>query len=403
MKLTTDEKGRNFLYPFLLISSLFFLWGFSHSILDVLNKHFQDALHLSKSDSAWIQAVVYGGYGLCALPAGWVISRWGYRCGVLMGLMFFGVGALLFVPGSQLNSFPFFLMSLFIIGCGLTFLETSANPYTTVLGSAKDAERRINLSQSLNGLGWILGPIVGGWFLFTDDKTQADLATPYMLLGAVVLAIALLFSRVHLPELGAISLTKSPQQFSHTPWDLFRQRSFVLGWLALFFYVAAQTGINSFFINYAHETTAMTEQSAANYLGFGGMGLFLLGRVVGSWLMQYWRAERLLLLCAIGALIGVFVSIISPNQIGFYALFGVYLCESIMFPTIFALAIRNLGTQTKLAASLLIMSIVGGALAPWLMGTIADNSTMALGFFVPWCCFAVILGYSLWTVRNNKQ
>lgn len=158
--------GHNYLWPFILVTTLFFLWGFAHSILDVLNKHFQETLHIDKTQSALVQAVVYGGYFLMALPAGWIIRRFGYRTGVIAGLMLYGVGALLFIPGGSIQSFPFFLLSLFIIGCGLTCLETAANPYVTVLGDSEGAEQRINLSQSFNGLGWIVGPLVGGYFAF---------------------------------------------------------------------------------------------------------------------------------------------------------------------------------------------------------------------------------------------
>lgn len=180
MKLVSTRDGRNFLLPFLLITSLFLLWGVAHSILDVLNKYFQDALQLTKAHSAMIQAVVYGGYFLMALPAGYVIERWGYRAGVLTGLVLYGIGALLFIPGGEIMSFNFFLFSLFVIGCGLTFLETSANPYVTVLGDPENAERRINFSQSFNGLGWILGPLIGGLFLSptTDNRPTSPYPMP---------------------------------------------------------------------------------------------------------------------------------------------------------------------------------------------------------------------------------
>ena len=171
VKLVQTRDGKNFLLPFILITSLFFLWGFAHSILDVLNKHFQDALGITKTRSALIQAVVYGGYFLMALPAGNIIRRYGYRAGVLTGLLLYGIGALLFIPGERIMSFEFFLFSLFIIGCGLTCLETAANPYVTVLGEPESAERRINLAQSFNGLGWICGPLyraAGGSFLLPD-------------------------------------------------------------------------------------------------------------------------------------------------------------------------------------------------------------------------------------------
>lgn len=415
MKLVTTRDGRNYLVPFLLVTSLFFLWGFAHSILDVLNKFFQNEMHLTKTQSAFIQVVVYGGYFLMALPAGAVIRRWGYRAGVLTGLFLYGIGALLFIPGAEIMAFPFFLFSLFVIGCGLTFLETSANPYVTVLGDAEASEQRINFSQSFNGLGWILGPLAGGWFLFSQDNSP-NIALPYAIIGLVVLLIGGVFCFVRLPE---IKDTVSPEEVSghqDDPRDenrdlstttvessstlseiriLSRKSVFVFGWVALFLYVAAQTGVNSFFINYATEHIAITDSMAATLLSFGGMGLFMLGRLGGSWAMGRIRAERLLAILAIIATLATSAVVLAPGGLGFVALLVVYLCESIMFPTIFALALRGLGAHTKIASSLLIMSIVGGAVAPLLMGIVADGHSMALGFVVPLVCFVVIAAYAV--------
>lgn len=415
MKLVTTRDGRNYLVPFLLVTSLFFLWGFAHSILDVLNKFFQNEMHLTKTQSAFIQVVVYGGYFLMALPAGAVIRRWGYRAGVLTGLFLYGIGALLFIPGAEIMAFPFFLFSLFVIGCGLTFLETSANPYVTVLGDAEASEQRINFSQSFNGLGWILGPLVGGWFLFSQENSP-NIALPYAIIGLVVLLIGGVFCFVRLPE---IKDTVSPEEVSghqDDPRDenrdlstttvessstlseiriLSRKSAFVFGWIALFLYVAAQTGVNSFFINYATEHIAITDSMAATLLSFGGMGLFMLGRLGGSWAMGRIRAERLLAILAIIATLATSAVVLAPGGLGFAALLVVYLCESIMFPTIFALALRGLGAHTKIASSLLIMSIVGGAVAPLLMGIVADGHSMALGFVVPLVCFVVIAAYAI--------
>ncbi len=406
MKIVTTHDGRNYLVPFLLVTSLFFLWGFAHSILDVLNKFFQNELHLTKTQSAFIQVVVYGGYFLMALPAGAVIRRWGYRAGVLTGLFLYGLGALLFIPGATIMSFPFFLFSLFVIGCGLTFLETSANPYVTVLGDANSSEQRINFSQSFNGLGWILGPLVGGWCLFAQGDSP-NISLPYATIGIVVLLIGLVFYFVRLPEIKEIpandhsplSEEDAPSDSSPSTWAeicyLSRKGAFVFGWIALFLYVAAQTGINSFFINYATEHIAITDSTAATLLSFGGMGLFMLGRLGGSWAMGQIRAERLLAILAIIATLATSVVVFVPNTLGFIALLVVYLCESIMFPTLFALALRGLGAHTKIASSLLIMSIVGGAVAPLLMGIVADGHSTALGFIIPLICFIVIAAYAV--------
>lgn len=395
--------GTSLLVPFILITSLFFLWGFAHSILDVLNKHFQDALGITKTKSALVQAVVYGGYFLMALPAGAIIKRWGYRIGVLTGLLLYGVGALLFIPGGSLQSFGFFLFSLFVIGCGLTCLETAANPYVTVLGEPAAAERRINLAQAFNGLGWICGPLVGGFFLFAENS-ESNISLPYAIIGVVVLLVALVFSRIRLPEIN-LQVTKVPEKKAtgeNHRTDLWKQRNFTYGLITLFLYVAAQTGINSFFINYATEQAGISAHEASIWLSFGGMGLFMLGRMGGSWLMGYLRPEKLLALCAGGATLAMLAVICMSGSMGLSGFFLCFLCESIMFPTIFALAIRGLDEQTKRASSYLIMSIVGGAVAPVLMGYIADTTSMALSFVVPLVCFVEIGCFAIGYRRVNK-
>ncbi len=388
--LVRTKEGRSFLLPFILITSLFFLWGFAHSILDVLNKHFQDTMEITRTRSALIQAVVYGGYFIMALPAGNIIRRFGYRAGVLTGLVLYGVGALLFIPGGRIGSFEFFLFSLFVIGCGLTCLETAANPYVTVLGDPEGSERRLNLAQSFNGLGWICGPLVGGFFLFAGG---GDVSTPYAIIGCIVLAVALVFARVKLPEIGDTPAPRMKEESTDSR-GLWKEGTFTFGLVALFLYVAAQTGINSFFINYATETAGISAHEASVWLSFGGMGLFMAGRMGGSWLMRSVRAEKVLTACAVGAVASMAAVILLPGKAGWYGLLCCFLCESIMFPTIFALALRKTGSNTKRASSFLIMSIVGGAIAPILMGAIADTSSMAAGFSVPLVCFVVIAVYA---------
>lgn len=411
-KLVKMKDGTSYLVPFLLITSLFFLWGFAHSILDVLNKYFQDAMEITKTRSALIQVMVYGGYFLMAIPAGKIIRKYGYRTGVIIGLLLYGFGALLFIPGSRLMSFEFFLFSLFIVGCGLTCLETAANPYVTVLGEPDAAERRINLAQSFNGFGWICGPLVGGFFLFANED-EVNIAAPYAIIGVVVLLVALLFSRVKLPEVGVVSeaekssssekLQVSSERMKHVASEakkqadrsLWKISTFTVGLVALFLYVAAQTGINSFFINYMTENAGVSAHEASLWLSFGGMGLFMAGRMGGSWLMTYLHPEDVLALCGIGALLAMLGVIFLSGEYGRYCFFLCFACESIMFPTIFALAIRETSALTKQASSYLIMSIVGGAVAPVLMGLIGDHLSMQVAFVIPLVCFIVIGGYAI--------
>lgn len=377
---------RKYLVPFALVASLFFCWGFAHSILDVLNKHFQNMLEISKTRSALVQATVYGGYFIMAIPAGGIIRKWGYKAGVITGLILYGIGALLFMPGERMMSFEFFLLCLFIIGCGLTCLETAANPYVTVLGEPETAASRLNLAQSLNGLGWIVGPLAGGLIIFGD---LGSVALPYAAIGIAVLIIAIIFSRMQLPEI--VENTVSEKAGID---KLSKSVSFLFGLVALFAYVAAQTGVNSFFINYVTEVSStITNQQAALMLSFGGMGLFLIGRLIGTWLMNYLPAPRLLLICALGATLCM-IGVIYGGTIGLISLIVTYLFESIMFPTIFALALQGLSSSaTKCGSSYLIMTIVGGAIAPILMGYIGETN-MTIGFIIPLVCYIVVAIYA---------
>ena len=262
----------------------------------------------------------------------------------------------MFIPGSEINSFYFFVLSLFVIGCGLTCLETSANPYTTVLGHPDKAESRINLSQSLNGIGWIVGPLVGGQLLFSG----VNIAIPYALVGIFVLSVALILSRITLPDPRRAHEADTNEKIEEKPM---KAMAFAFGMLTLFLYVAAQTGVNSFFINYAEEHS-YREADCQSVSRFGGMGLFFIGRLAGGVAMNYVQPKRVLLGCAILAFIATLVVVLCSGRISLIAFFALYLGESIMFPTIFSLALRDAGTQTKLASSLLIMTIVGGAIAP---------------------------------------
>lgn len=391
---------QGFMVPFVLITSLFFLWGFAHGCLDVLNKHFQELLSMSKARSAFVQFVFYGGYFFMAIPAGILMQKVGYKKGIIFGLLLFAAGAFLMLPATFIQTFGSFLLCLFIIACGLTCLETAANPYTTVLGPPEYGERRINFSQSFNGLGWIAGPLVGGMLIFSANGNGANkfssIALPYMLIGTLVLIVAILFWRIRFPELKE----ESENDEKTSPGglkDLFKYPHFVLAVVAQFLYVAAQTGINSFFINYVtEEIPSLTNQQAAQILGFGGMGLFWLGRFTGSTIfMRVVRPNRLLAFYATANVITMALVVAGLGWTSVVALFSTYFFMSVMFPTIFALGIKGLGPLTKKGSSLLVMSIVGGALIPVLMGYIADISTMALGFIVPLVCFAFIVYYGI--------
>lgn len=388
----TPLVGEQYIVPFVLIISLFFLWGFAHAILDVLNKHFQELLHINKSVSALIQAMMYMGYFVMAVPAGLFISRFGYRRGVVFGLVLYGIGSLLFIPGQEWMSYRMFLFALFVIGCGLTFLETAANPYATELGPRETAASRLNFAQSFNGLGCICAPILTGLLLFSEDggSGSGNVALPYACMGVVVLLVAVVFSRVRLPE---IVHAEEVDAEGHKV-GLWKHKLFVFGLLALFAYEIGEISINSFFINYVLEQGWMNARMASLVLSFGGLSLFMLGRFIGSWIMRRVRAEKMLFVCASGVVVTMVVVLLDLGYVSLLALLLTYAFEAIMFPTIFALSLRGLGSNTKRASSFLMMSPVGGVVGPLLMGLVADYTSMVTAFVVPLVAYVVVWFYA---------
>lgn len=392
--------SKQYTLPFILVTSLFFLWGFAHAILDVLNKHFQEVLNITKTHSAFIQVTMYMGYFIMAIPAGLFINRFGYRKGVVFGLLLYGLGAFLFIPGQYYVSFNAFLFALFVIGCGLTFLETAANPYVTELGAKETAASRLNFAQSFNGLGCICAPILTGLLLFSDDsQPTGNVALPYACMGVVVLLVAIVFMRVRLPEIK--HQTEVDSQGHRV--GLWSHKLFIFGLIALFAYEVSEISINSFFINYVVEQGWMNARRASLILSFGGLSLFMAGRFIGSWIMQRISAERMLLYCSIGTVLTTTLILCDLGIISLIALLCGYAFEAIMFPTIFALSLRGLGSHTKRASSFLMMSPVGGVVGPLLMGYVADiTSSMVMSFIVPWIAYAVVLMYACRIVLGKE-
>ncbi len=386
------SQGKKLLFPFILVTSLFFLWGFAYGLLDVLNKHFQEALNITKGRSTLLQAAYFGAYFLMALPAGMIMKKYGYKFGIIMGLLLYAAGAFLFYPSASMKSFEFFLVALFIIASGLTCLETAANPYITVLGPPSSSEFRLNLSQSFNGVGSFIGPIIGGQLFFSttngaDNGDLSNVMSVYLIIGTVVLAIAFLFFKTYLPEIRSEE-NKSVKTTDSQP--LFGYAHFKWAVVAQFFYVAAQVCVGALFINYVTEYwKGMNNKDAANLLSIGLL-LFTLGRFTGTALMKKIRPAVLLSVYAIVNIVLCGIVVLFPGTAAVFALMLVFFFMSIMFPTIFALGVKDVGDHTKEASSFIIMSIVGGALVPPLMGMISNTST-ALSFVVPLVCFIVVL------------
>ena len=397
--LFSAPDGKSYLIPFILITSLFLLWGFAHGLLDVLNKHFQGVFTMTKAESGLVQFSTYIAYFLMALPAGLFMKRFGYKKGIILGLCLFAVGAFAFIPAAYLHSaFPF-LVALFVIASGLCILETAANPYSTILGPEEAGAQRLNLSQSFNGLGWILGPLVGGMLIFGGAEDDPfTLTKPYILVGSVVLLVAVLFFFTKLPEVQMEEEADRDEGGNVSVPDtvsMWRHPQFVRAIIAQFCYCAAQTGIFSFFINYVTEADAsMTNIEASRILAFGGMALFMIGRLSGSFTMKWMSPSRLLTWFALADVVCMALVVISVGTISLYALYLSFFFMSIMFPTIFALGLEGMGSYTKKASSYIVMGVAGGAFAPMLMGYIgADN--MAIGFVIPLLAFLYILYFAL--------
>jgi FHS family L-fucose permease-like MFS transporter len=353
-----------------------------------------------------VQFANYLAYFLMAIPAGLLARKFGYKGGIITGLILIASGAFWFIPATHIGTYWAFLTGLFILAAGMTCLETIANPYTTLLGSTGSGATRINVAQTFNGIGWILGPIVGGHFVFSGSAgadANAGLYLPYLGVGIVVSVLIGVFALAYIPDLHAEEEVQSEAAGTGRK-PLFQRWHFLLGVATQFLYVAAQTGIFSFFINYVVENDkTVTEKQASTMLGVFGFGLFMVGRLCGSIIISvskpHWVLSAYAGLCVI--LTGIAMG---GGQLGFYALLGTFFFMSIMFPTIFALGIRGLGEHTKLASSLIVMSIVGGAIAPPLMGHIADISSMRTGFAVPLVCFVFIALYgAFWQQLETRD
>jgi FHS family L-fucose permease-like MFS transporter len=389
---------------FILVTSLFFMWGFSYGLLDVLNKHFQETLQVTRARSAWLQAAYFGAYFLMAMPAASVIGWRGYKFAILCGLLLFASGALLVIPSTMAESFPFFLAAIFVVASGLAFLETAANPYVTLLGDPSRAARRLNLSQSFNGLGQFVAPVMAASLLFAPEEIgagQAPVRMIYAAIAAVVILVAVVTWRTEMPD-GDGRANALPEAASAGNGTLWSRPRFAWGVAAQFCYVAAQVGVGAFFINYATEQYADISSADAARLLAIGMLCFLTGRFVGTALMSRIAPERLLTGYAIANVILALIVVAGIERVSLVALVAIFFFMSIMFPTIFALAIGGLGTQTKRGSSFLVMSIVGGAIVPYFMGWIADERGIALAFAVPVACFAVVAGYG-WTLCRSPD
>ena len=418
--------GKNLFGIFVLVTTLFALWGFCNGMIDVMDKHFQDELHLSLSQSASVQFAHFLGYFLMALPAGWLATKLGYKGGIIAGLIMVAVGGFWFIPATQIASFWAFLLGVCIIAAGLTFLETVANPYTTVLGDQRYSATRINLAQSFNGIGALCGPIAGSVFFYSKNAAgqntgSANLWIPYTAVAIVVLILAVIFFFTPLPDIKTEDDyhidDPTDTTHSHSIWS---HGHFVMAVAAQFFYVAAQASIFGFFINYmisqipaippswntgwlsgrcemnAAGVLVLTTATAAVVNSVASF-CFLIGRFTGAGFLKKFAAHRVLGLYGAVNAVACLLIVCKLGWLSVLCIFLSYFFMSIMFPTIFALGIFGLGGRAKQASAYIVMAILGGAIAPKIMGYIADHTNLSVGFIVPTLCFAFVGLYGfLW-------
>jgi FHS family L-fucose permease-like MFS transporter len=404
-----------------LVTSLFFIWGFALNLNPILIPHLKKACQLNNRQSSYIDAASYMAYFFLAIPAAQFMKRYGYRGGILLGLILFATGAFLFYPAAATRSYLFFLGASFVLFCGAAFLETAANPYITVLGDPDKAAFRINLSQSFNGLAASLAPYLGGIFILSGrelspakaaamssielgnylDKEASSVKVPYLIIGAVVLIVAVLISRTHLPDIDEQDEESSETQ-AKSLWvrlgDLLNEKRLMSGAVAQLFYVGAQACVFSFFILFSEKVVGLGEKTASVFLAAATLA-FLCGRVSGTVLMRFISPVKILAFYSAMNVLLILLAVFMPSNFSVYALIGVGFFMSIMFPTIFSLSIRGLGAKTKLGSSFVIMGIVGGAIFPFIMGLVIDLVNVQIAYLVPAICFAYIFYFAYKNLR----
>lgn len=403
----TEKK---FIVTFIFVTSLFLMWGVLHSMSDVLNKHFQNVLNLSKSKSGLIQMSVFGAYFIMSIPAGYFLKKFGYKPGVLLGLLLFASGVFLFVPAANAVSFTFFRIALFIMGCGMATLETVAHPFAAALGDQRRSDQRINFAQTFNAVGTMIGPAIGSFFLLsTDNVRSTDLTsvkTLYVGIGCVILLLAVVFLFLKIPVLAGPHVTTADADLEAVNVDaepskkLYQHKHFLWACAAQLFNVAAQGGTWAYFINYGVDIMHFSNEKAG-YLMIVFMGMMVLGRIVGTSLMLIIAPNKLLAVFACGSILMCIITAQGLGWPSYVALMMINFFFSIMFPTIFSLGLKNLGSHTEQASSFISMGVVGGAFFPLVMGLVA-NHDVAKAYYLPIICYAVIFmfGYKFYKVKH---
>ncbi|TFF38171.1 sugar MFS transporter [Mucilaginibacter psychrotolerans] len=396
---------RKYLLVLLFVTSLFLMWGISMTLGDVLNRHFQNVLHITKARSAYVQFSIFGAYFVMGIPAGLFMKRFGYKNGVLLGLLLYSVGAFLFIPAADAQSFTFFRAALFILACGMATLETVAHPFVAALGDQRSSDQRINFAQAFNGVGGIIGPIIGSAVIFGGEQDLVSVKHLYMVIGAVIAAIAIAFAFVKVPALtnphALATDTYAAAEVAHADKKLFQHKHFVFAVIAQLFNVAAQGGTWAYFINYGHEIMHFSDGQSSYFFSLS-MVMMMIGRFAGTYLMRFIAPNKLLAAFALANILMCMIVAQGFGWVSFVALLFINFFFSIMFPTIFSLGLKNMGKQTEQASSFIVMGVVGGGLFPLAMGLIANHS-VAQAYYLPIICYVVIFLFGFNYRRLNKN
>ncbi len=382
-----------------VMTCVFFMWGFITCLNDILIPHLKASFGLNYTQAMLIQFCFFGAYFICSIPAGRILDRVGYKRGVIIGLCIAGVGALMFYPAAEYRAYGIFLAALFVLASGITLLQVAANPYVVALGPSSTASSRLNLAQAFNSLGTTIAPIIGGALIFGGLEAAATAAdadsvkVPYLGLAAALVVIAVVLSFIKMPEMRDSDCNgNAPASLN----EALQHRHLAFGVLAIFLYVGGEVSIGSFLVNFLGEPDVggLTESTAANYVALYWGGA-MVGRFVGSALMTRISAAWLLGLHATLAVLLVAVAATTSGVLAMYAILAVGLCNSIMFPTIFSLALHGLGRLVSAGSAALCLAIVGGAVVPLLQGVLADSLGLRLSFIVPACCYIYIAWYGV--------
>jgi FHS family L-fucose permease-like MFS transporter len=396
---------RKYLLVLLFVTSLFLMWGISMTLGDVLNRHFQNVLHVSKARSAYVQFSIFGAYFVMGIPAGLFMKKFGYKAGVLLGLALYSAGAFLFIPAADAESFTFFRIALFILASGMATLEAVAHPFVASLGDQRTSDQRINFAQAFNGVGGIIGPLIGSAVIFSGEQDLVSVKHLYIVIGAVIAAIAIAFTFVKVPALTDPHVeatdSYSAADAPHADKKLFQHKHFVFAVIAQLFNVAAQGGTWAFFINYGHEVMRFSDATAGRFFALS-MVMMMIGRFAGTFLMRFIAPYKLLAAFALGNIVMCLIVAQGFGWISFAALLFINFFFSIMFPTIFSLGLKNMGRQTQQASSFIVMGVVGGGLFPLVMGLVA-NHNVAQAYYLPIICYAVIFLFGFNYKRLNKK